>query len=316
MAQVILVTSGRGGAGKSTVCAYLGTALAACGKKVLLIEGSHRSLDVLLGAQDRVVFDLADALERRCELGEAMVDACGVRLLCAPPDLQPIIDGAACRELRAAGFTLEECKDFLDEPSTAVTDAMLDRQIRQLERRQVLNRMSIRFLQRTREYYHTLEQDAGRVWVQNFPEMWRLVLSQEEEARNDPALQAEKAEWLECMPAVHWVSRLPSRVMEQFRVGRNEYDYGLLVEADAARQLGLRRTDHVELVCGGDYLTTVWKKDYRGSFGWDSLEVLHAEILRRGFRAVGDTFSSILASREQPDGSIINYHLTRTKVYT
>lgn len=115
-----------------------------------------------------------------------------------------------CRELRAAGFTLEECKDFLDESSTAVTDAMLDRQIRQLERRQVLNRMSIRFLQNTREYYHTLEQDAGRVWVQNFPEMWRLVLSQEEEARNDPALQAEKAEWLECMPAVRWVSRLPA----------------------------------------------------------------------------------------------------------
>ena len=54
-----------------------------------------------------------------------------------------------CRELRAAGFTLEECKDFLDEPSTAVTDAMLDRQIRQLERRQVLNRLSIRFLQKT-----------------------------------------------------------------------------------------------------------------------------------------------------------------------
>lgn len=110
MAQVILVTSGRGGAGKSTVCAYLGAALAACGKKVLLIEGSHRSLDVLLGAQDRVVFDLADALERRCELGEAMVDACGVRLLCAPLDLQPIIDGAACRELRAA---LEEHFDFI-----------------------------------------------------------------------------------------------------------------------------------------------------------------------------------------------------------
>ena len=225
-----------------------------------------------------------------------------------------------CRELRAAGFTLEECKAFVTSNSlhrvplagraihaqrfTDDGSAIKSRRVR------------IRFLQKTREYYHTLEQDAGRVWVQNFPEMWRLVLSQEEEARNDPALQAEKAEWLECMPAVHWVSRLPSRVMEQFRVGRNEYDYGLLVEADAARQLGLRRTDHVELVCGGDYLTTVWKKDYRGAFGWDSLEVLHAEILRRGFRAVGDTFSSILASREQPDGSIINYHLTRTKIYT
>ena len=69
-------------------------------------------------------------------------------------------------------------------------------------------------------------------------------------------------------------------------------------------------------VCGGDYLTTIWKKDYRGSFGWDSLDDLHAEIVQRGFRAVGETFSSITASREQPDGSIVNYHLTRTKIYT
>lgn len=76
---------------------------------------------------------------------------------------------------------------------------MLDRQIRQLERRQVLNRMSIRFLQNTREYYHTLEQDAGRVWVQNFPEMWRLVLSQEEEARNDPSCRPKRPSgWSAC----------------------------------------------------------------------------------------------------------------------
>ena len=86
--------------------------------------------------------------------------------------------------------------------------------------------------------------------------------------------------------------------------------------ADAARRLGLKRTKHVEVVCGGDYLTTIWKKDYRGSFGWDSLDDLHAEIVQRGFRAVGETFSSIAASREQPDGSIVNYHLTRTKIYT
>ena len=171
-------------------------------------------------------------------------------------------------------------------------------------------------MQKTREYYHTLEQDAGRVWVQNFPEMWRLVLSQEEEARNDPALQAEKAEWLECMPAVHWVSRLPSRVMEQFRVGRNEYDYGLLVEADAARQLGLRRTDHVELVCGGDYLTTVWKRTTGAPLGGTRWKCCTPRSCSGASARWGDTFSSILASREQPDGSIINYHLTRTKIYT
>lgn len=221
-----------------------------------------------------------------------------------------------CRELRAADLSLEECKELIGNPTVEQTGELFDRQLEQLRRKQVLTELSIHFLEQTREQYQTLEADSSRIWVQNYPEMWRLSFSQEEEANGDKALQAEKAAWLECMPAVRWVSRLPRRVMEQFRVGRNEYDYGLMVEADAARRLGLQRTSHVELVCGGDYLTTVWKKDYRGSFGWDSLDSLHEEIVRRGFRAVGETFSTIVASRQQPDGSIVNYHLTRTKIYT
>ena len=221
-----------------------------------------------------------------------------------------------CRELRAAELSLEECRELIGSPSVEQSDEMFARQAARLRRRQVLDELSIRFLEKMQEQYRTLEQDAGRVWVQNFPEMWRLTFSQEEEASRDRELQQEKAEWLECMPAARWVSRLPRRVMEQFRVGRNEYDYGLMMEADAARRLGLQRTRHVEVVCGGDYLVTIWKKDYRGSFGWDSLETLHDEITRRGFRAVGETFSSIVASRQQPDGSVVNYHHTRTKIYT
>ena len=194
-----------------------------------------------------------------------------------------------CRELRAAELSLEECRELIGSPSVEQSDEMFARQAARLRRRQVLDELSIRFLEKMQEQYRTLEQDAGRVWVQNFPEMWRLTFSQEEEASRDRELQQEKAEWLECMPAARWASRLPRRVMEQFRVGRNEYDYGLMMEADAARRLGLQRTRHVEVVCGGDYLVTVWKKDYRGSFGWDSLETLHDEIVRRSFRAVGET---------------------------
>ena len=141
--------------------------------------------------------------------------------------------------------------------------------------------------------------------------MWRLVLSQEEEARNDPALlQAEKAEWLECMPAV--LGRPLAQPGDgQFRVGRNRYDYGLLVGGRAARQLGLRRTDHVELVCGGDCLTTVCEKDYRAPFGWDSLESAARRDPAAGLPARWATPSAASwPAREQPDGSIINYHLT------
>ena len=176
-----------------------------------------------------------------------------------------------CRELRAAELSLEECRELIGSPSVEQSDKMFARQAARLRRRQVLDELSIHFLEKIQEQYRTLEQDVGRVWVQNFPE---------------------------------------------FRVGRNEYDYGLMMEADAARRLGLQRTRHVEVVCGGDYLVTIWKKDYRGSFGWDSLETLHDEIVRRGFRAVGETFSSIVASRQQPDGSVVNYHHTRTKIYT
>lgn len=221
-----------------------------------------------------------------------------------------------CRELRAADFTLEECHEFIDAADTARTDAMIEQQIARLRRKRILTDLSIRFLQRTKEQYQMLERDSQGVRVRSCPEMWRLSFSQGEEASRDTGLQQEKAEWLECMPAVRWVSRIPRHVMENFRACKHEYDYGLMVEADAARQLGLRLTDHVEVVCGGDYLTTVWKKDYRGAFGWDSLQLLHDEVEKRGYRAIGDTFSSIVASREQPDGSVINYHYTRIKIYS
>ncbi len=87
MAQAILITGGRGGAGKSTVCAFLGETLAGFGKNVLLAEGSRRSLDVLFGVSQEMLFDLEDVFSRRCELDDAMLCVGGtnrLRLLCAP----------------------------------------------------------------------------------------------------------------------------------------------------------------------------------------------------------------------------------------
>ena len=117
-----------------------------------------------------------------------------------------------CRELRAAELSLEECRELIGSPSVEQSDKMFARQAARLRRRQVLDELSIHFLEKMQEQYRTLEQDVGRVWVQNFPEMWRLTFSQEEEASRDRELQQEKAEWLECMPATRWVSRLPRRV--------------------------------------------------------------------------------------------------------
>lgn len=105
MAQVILITSGKGGTGKSVVCAYLGAALAKQEKKVLLIEGTHRSLDVIFGIADRVVYDLSDAAAGRCELTDA-VFPCGERenlhLICAPVGREFSCDASTWKEILKA----------------------------------------------------------------------------------------------------------------------------------------------------------------------------------------------------------------------
>lgn len=100
MTQSILVTSGRGGAGKSVVCAHLGAALAAQGKSVLLVEGARRALDVLFDLADSVLFDLSDAAEGRCELSDAILTpGGGIHLLCAPVENRFEPDAAFCAEL-------------------------------------------------------------------------------------------------------------------------------------------------------------------------------------------------------------------------
>ncbi len=74
-AQVITVTSGKGGVGKTTAVANLAVALASGGSKVVCIDGDIglRNLDVILGLENRIVYDIVDVIEGRCRLKQAMI---------------------------------------------------------------------------------------------------------------------------------------------------------------------------------------------------------------------------------------------------
>jgi septum site-determining protein MinD len=74
-ATVVTVTSGKGGVGKTTTTANLAVALALGGQKVVCIDGDIglRNLDVVLGLENRIVYDLVDVVEGRCRLRQAMI---------------------------------------------------------------------------------------------------------------------------------------------------------------------------------------------------------------------------------------------------
>ena len=75
MGEVIVITSGKGGVGKTTTTANLGTALAALGKKVVVVDGDTglRNLDVLMGLENRIVYTIMDVIENRCRLKQALI---------------------------------------------------------------------------------------------------------------------------------------------------------------------------------------------------------------------------------------------------
>ncbi|WP_424768138.1 septum site-determining protein MinD [Paenibacillus sp. sgz302251] len=75
MGEAIVVTSGKGGVGKTTTSANLGTALALLGKKVCMVDTDIglRNLDVVMGLENRIIYDLVDVAEGRCRLNQALV---------------------------------------------------------------------------------------------------------------------------------------------------------------------------------------------------------------------------------------------------
>ena len=75
MSEVIVVTSGKGGVGKTTTTANIGTGLAKLGKKVVMIDTDTglRNLDVVLGLENRIVYNLVDVVEGNCRIKQAMI---------------------------------------------------------------------------------------------------------------------------------------------------------------------------------------------------------------------------------------------------
>ncbi len=73
--RVIVITSGKGGVGKTTTCANIGTGLALRKRKTVLIDADIglRNLDVVMGLENRIVYDLVHVVEKQCKIKQALI---------------------------------------------------------------------------------------------------------------------------------------------------------------------------------------------------------------------------------------------------
>jgi septum site-determining protein MinD len=118
--KVITVTSGKGGVGKTTTTANLAVALAATGDKVVCLDADIglRNLDVVMGLENRIVYDLVDIVEGRARLRQAMIK--DKRL----PDLY-LIPAAQTRDKSAVSPTdmIRLCNDLRSEVDWIIVDS-------------------------------------------------------------------------------------------------------------------------------------------------------------------------------------------------
>ena len=87
MSEVIVITSGKGGVGKTTSTANIGTGLAKLGKSVVMIDTDIglRNLDVVMGLENRIVYNLVDVVEGNCRMKQALIKDKRYSNLCLLP---------------------------------------------------------------------------------------------------------------------------------------------------------------------------------------------------------------------------------------
>ena len=219
------------------------------------------------------------------------------------------------RSLMQCGLSLEQCAHVMSDMPLEEFSALVEKNIQEQKLQIERSKIAIAYLRTACDTYRSLSRKVDRVWVECFPPMWRLNLSQNEKARQTDSLLRQQERWLSCLPAVFWVSRIERATLRDFSQGTIDYGYGLMCYERDALALGFEKTPEVEEVPGGDYLMTIHRKSDRGPFTWEDIRALTDYLKKENISLFGDAFSHIVASRVE-EGREVNYHRMFCKIYS
>ena len=119
MGEAIVITSGKGGVGKTTATLNIGAALALKGAHVMLVDTDIglRNLDVVMGLEDKIVYDLVDVVEGKCRLRQALVEDPRFfgRLHLLPVVTADQMRALVCELVQGADYVLIDCPAGIEQ---------------------------------------------------------------------------------------------------------------------------------------------------------------------------------------------------------
>lgn len=114
MARKIVITSGKGGVGKTTICANLGVALARLNRRVVLVDVDLglNNLDVVTGIENKIVYDIVDVIEGKCRVRQALVQDLNFPNLYIMPSAHSYNKSKVTKE--SVKLVVDSLSDFFD----------------------------------------------------------------------------------------------------------------------------------------------------------------------------------------------------------